>query len=422
MSHVTTSAVTSIAGLGRTDIAPGAQLASNERFHEFLESYVHPETPKHFEVSQKASITKPQATKVEPVGSEHTTQKQPSKVRTLTKSTMQQSTDSSLEDRTHLLKQGAVTKNKALPDTVEKTISGGSQKQLQNNINQKNSSQSIVPDSDDKHLPSDDQEQAKNTLSQTKKNDFTTNGIVNSFINEENSNYTDKKEINTELSLMDNNCSSEESNNPEIVSGDCANNIKIEENSTKENTPFIDLESISPDSSEKTLSESLEEVSSKAQTENETVTPGDEEKPSSRADAHTLLYQQENNGNTTTHIEMNVGRNEKIHVEINRSESKDHRIHINTDDPKIYQSLKADQDILVAALSDNSCLTAGMQPIARADIQISLSLPAFLDMSSRDERQEGKNRSLGLSRDSASDTSSSTTKRRFISGVVDLTV
>lgn len=428
MSHVTTSAVMSTTGLGRTDIASGAQLASNERFHDFLASYVHPETPRHSETSQKTSIVKSQsATKAEPLASERTAQRQSPKAETSTTSPVRPAAVSHLEEHTVLPKAAAAPQSQPLATAVQKGASDGSKEQPQDSSVPNKSPQSDAQKSSDKSLPKDGLSPTENESSQTEGDDFVDNNTTSLPVKEASSAADGKGEsvsnkTNQISDLIGNNNSRVISDNGILEENKKEQNIELNqsENSIKiENNSFIDSDSIP---SEKMLPEVLNETTPETQAENTTAPPSDEEKISRHADPHVQLYQEESSGNNITHIEMNVGENEKIHIEINGNISKEHRIHINTDNPGVYQSLKEDKSTLIEALSDNSSFVSGTQSTVKADIQISLSLPAFLDISSRDERQGGNSRSSGSLRGDTPEAPTSVAERRFLRGVVDLTV
>ena len=432
MSHVTTSAVITTTGLGRVDVAPEAQLASNERFHEFLESYVHPETPKHSEANQKTSPVKSQTTSVEPRASERPTQKSSAPTVSFPNSTARQSVVSHVEEHTSLSRSVAASKNESLPVAAQKTVPDTSREQASDSLRQKRAIQPLTQNVGDKSLRDGNKTQPQHVQLEMEEDNPVGRNQEHSLLRETSStvvpetdsgagNIIDESSIKNNSTKFSNNSLSENNNKKNTSLSSVESDFKSNEISVSENISDINSESVSL---EKTLPESLEETSSEMRAENKTTPSDDEENLSQHADQHTLLYQQKTNGNTTTHIEMNVGTSEKIHVKIDGSNSKEHRIYINTDNPEIYQSLKDDQTTLIAALSDNSALVAGAQSVAKADLQISLLLPASTDMSSRDERQEGSdsNRSPISSRASVSEVSTSATERRFLRGVVDLTV
>lgn len=426
MSHVTTSAVMTTTGLRRVDVAPEAQLASNERFHDFLESYVHPEMPKHSETRQNASTVKPQPAKTEPFESQGQTAKQPSKSLPTLDSRVPRKVVPQSEDHTLPTKQMTAPKKAALP-VGQKAVSGSGKEQTQGNKIQGKTLQPVSRDADSKYAPNENQKITQKNSVKSKETEVIDNNLVSN--PDATSVSVDDADFPIENTNSLNNYNSEFIiEKSSFEKNDIKENISVKnlEKITEVKEDFISKNISSIDSKDvssgKVVSEALEEAPSEMNAENKTASADEDEKISRRDNQNTLLYQQENNGKTTTHIEMNVGGSEKIHVEIDGSDGKEHRIHINTDSPEVYQSLKDDHSKLIAALTDNSLPVSGAQSIAKADIQISLSVPSFLDMSSRDERQEGRNRSSGNSRGSTPVSSTSVTERRFLRGVVDLTV
>ncbi|MFT8612074.1 MAG: hypothetical protein ABF727_05470 [Gluconobacter oxydans] len=442
MSHVTTSAVVMTTGAGRLETLPQTQLASNERFRDFLESYVHQKSPVHADASQKASTDKPRAIKAaaSPAGEKGQTQiqKTSSEMAAATKrneaaSSPQHSVSAKQVSATaqntvsaHAAQKGSIAANKGQP---QKVAGDGQQKTSQTN----------TPKSSDNYSVADGQKAEKSALTQAEGGDAAADHSTETASPQDNipmagsnasaaddaaqknhPSLADTTQSNSETGGMEASTQKETSFSAEKQdSAEAKENTVSDVTTTAQSVPAFQLDSVS---AEKTPTDSAAETSHAAQSENASEMADNNEQVSRHDEQQPLLYQKSSNGNTTTHIEMNVGHHEKVHVEIGETPAREQRIHINTDNPEVYQSLKDDRDTLLASLAQSSVSVTASQSIIPPDIQISLSQPSFLGMSSQDERQGSNNQSGGGARGTASATDTPAPERRFLRGVVDLTV
>ncbi|MFT8807367.1 hypothetical protein [Gluconobacter sp.] len=440
MSHVTTSASLMTTGPGRGELAPGTQLASNERFHDFLESYVHPKTPAHAQVSQKNTMDKPQALKAQ--GSDSKSSNQLPKTRAPTKfdrsaATQNEATDSNR----HIIATKSNIVAKDMPsDRVQKNTLGLNREQNQKNgLNQfqqevkgkeagkiekiKNNDEQNV----EKEIPEDGLSELpdNNSVVQSSSDvNISEGGQATPALESQEQEAEPKPSDSTDLSLE--HVSVEVSAQKDRASQITTESLPVMESvdgskpvMSMENIPLAHMES----TPEKTISaEPVDETSFASQSEKASEAADSEERISRHDEQQPLLYQKIDGGNATTHIEMSIGNHEKVHVEIGGDANKEHRIHINTDNPEVYQSLKDDRDTLLATITQNSVSMTDLQPLISPDIQVSLSAPSFLDMSSNGKRQEENNQSSGATRGASTANASPVAERRVLRGVVDLTV
>ncbi|MFT8478240.1 flagellar hook-length control protein FliK [Gluconobacter oxydans] len=442
MSHVTTSAVVMTTGAGRLETLPQTQLASNERFRDFLESYVHQKSPVHADASQKASTDKPRAIKAaaSPAGEKGQTQiqKTSSEIAAATKrneaasspqhsvSAKQVSTTAQNTVSAHAAQKGSIAANKGQP---QKVAGDGQQKTSQTN----------TPKSSDNYSVADGQKAEKSALTQAEGGDAAADHSTETASPQDNipmagsnasaaddaaqknhPSLADTTQSNSETGGMEASTQKETSFSAEKQdSAEAKENTVSDVTTTAQSVPAFQLDSVS---AEKTPTDSAAETSHAAQSKNASEMADNNEQVSRHDEQQPLLYQKSSNGNTTTHIEMNVGHHEKVHVEIGETPAREQRIHINTDNPEVYQSLKDDRDTLLASLAQSSVSVTASQSIIPPNIQISLSQPSFLSMSSDGGRQGSNNQSGGGAKGTSSATDTPSPERRFLRGVVDLTV
>lgn len=442
MSHVTTSAVVTTTGAGRLEALPQTQLASNERFRDFLESYVHQKTPAHADDSQKASTDKPRAIKAAASLSQEKgqtqIQKTSSEMAAATKrnetasspqhsaSAKQVSTKTQNTVSSHAAQKSAMATHKGQP---QKVAGDGQQKTFQTN----------APKSSDKYSVADGQKAEKPALTQGEgadaADDHSTENVspqanipvagsnvsaADDAVQKNHPSLADTTQSNSETGGIEASTQKETSFSAEKQdSSEVKGNTVSDVTTAAQSVPAFQRDSVS---AEKTSTDSATETSHAAQSENVSETADNNEQVSRHDEQQPLLYQKSSNGSMTTHIEMNVGHHQKVHVEIGETAAREQRIHINTDNPEVYQSLKDDRDTLLASLAQSSVSVTASQSIIPSDIQISLSQPSFLGMSSQDERQGSNNQSGGEARGSSSATDTPAPERRFLRGVVDLTV
>ncbi len=441
MSHVTTSAVVATTGAGRLATLPETQLASSERFHDFLESYVHPETPAHAAISQKTSINRPDATKAASSPTGEKAQNQISKPISGMQTAVKRTEASGTGQQSNPLKQvGATPKAEAVPS--QKNIAASSKEQTEKpaaTVQQKTAQTAPAKAGERYSLPSP-QSQEKSSPDPEMTVAASDKPVTDSAPPQENASLAVPVAAGAEETSQRDSLSPESTlNSVQEVSGAEVSSPKeggerrdVQESKEEkgfsvsdispstENAVTIHTESAS---SEKisTASEAAE-TSDTAQPENTQAAVDDQEQVARHGDQQPLLYQKSSDGNKTTHIEMNVGLHEKVHVEIGETTAKEQRIRINTDNPEVYQSLKDNHDTLLASLTESAVPAVVSQPIIPANIQISLSQPSFFDMSSHDERQKGDSQSSGTSRGGLSSEDAPVAGRRLLRSVVDLTV
>lgn len=442
MSHVTTSAVVSTAGLTRGEISPQTQSASNERFQDFLKSYEHEQARAHAEVAQKTTANNSSATKT-PAADNSSANQSPKTQSAVqpAKSVAQEAVDSASVRRNTPEKQPASTAI-ASSDTTQKSASAPSAKQSQacspTTISQ-SAPQSLRAENTGKSSASERQISPEEpTLSEstpersaTPSNapDQETPNIVST--RQEASVAQDQLQAASEPpadsvpSFSDISAKQASAQNDKVSEAGTENlsvtdvakmpePLTASENTSPAQTEIIFDENAPADPSPEASSTAHAENATDAATEEDHVSRHDEQQP--------LLYQKTNDGTSTTHIEMNIGNHEKVHVEIGETTTKAHRIHINTDNPEVYQSLRDNRESLLASLAQNSAPMPDLHGTAPADIQISLSTPSFLDMSSGDNRQGGGSHQPSTSQNASSANASTTDKRRILRGVIDLTV
>ncbi|MQR99210.1 flagellar hook-length control protein FliK [Gluconobacter aidae] len=443
MSHVTTSAVVTTTGAGRLETLPQTQLASNERFRDFLESYVHQKTPAHADDSQKASTDKPRVIKAATSPSREKGQTQLQKTSAEMAAATKRNEAASSQQRSASAKQvSATAQNTVSPHAAQKSPMAANKGQPQKiaGDGQQKTSQTNAPKSSDKYLVADGPEAEKPALTQGEGADAVDDhSTENASSSQENipvagSNVSaaDDAAQKDHPSLADTAQSASETGEIEAstqketsFSVEKQDSAEIKENTVSDVTtaaqsvPAFQLDSVS---AKNTSTDSATETSHAAQSENASETADNNEQVSRHDEQQPLLYQKSGNGSTTTHIEMNVGHHEKVYVEIGKTTAREQRIHINTDNPEVYQSLKDDRDTLLASLAQSSVSVTASQSIIPPDIQISLSQPSFPGMSSQDERQGSTNQSRGEARETSSATDTPAPERRFLRGVVDLTV
>lgn len=442
MSHITTSAVVTTTEAGRLETLPQTQLASNERFHDFLESYVHQKTPVHADASQKASTDKPRAIKVAAFLSQEKGQTQIQKTSSeMAAATKHNEAASSPQHSASAKQVSTKAQNTVSPHAAQKSgmVAHKGQSQKVAGDGQQKTSQTNAPKSSDKYSGADGQKAEKPALTQGEGVDAADDHSTETASPQDNipmagSNVSaadeaaqkdypslaDTMQSNSETSGIEASTQKETSFSAEKqdIAGVKGNTVS-DVTAAAQNVPAFQLDSVS---AEKTSTDSAAETSHAAQSENASETADNNEQVFRHDEQQPLLYQKSSNGSTTTHIEMNVGRHEKVHVEIGETTAREQRIHINTDNPEVYQSLKDDRDTLLASLAQSSVSVTASQSIIPPDIQISLSQPSFLGTSSQDERQRSDNQSGGEARKTSSATDTPTPERRFLRGVVDLTV
>ncbi|MBS1096937.1 flagellar hook-length control protein FliK [Gluconobacter sphaericus] len=442
MSHVTTSAVVTTTGVGRLETLPQTQLASNERFRDFLASYVHQKTPAHADDSQEVSTGKPHAIKTaaSPSGEKGQTQLQKTNSE-MAATTKSHETASSQQHFVSAKQVSVRAQNTVSHSAAQKSVMADHKVQSQKNVGdgQQKTSQANAPKNSDKYSAADRLKAEKTTLMQGEGGDAADDHSTETASPQDNipvagSNVSAAEDAapKDHPSLADTTQSNSETGGIEAspqketifsaekqdiveVKGSIVSNVTT----AAQSVPVFQLDSVS---AEKTSTDSAVEASHVAQSENASETADNNEQLSRHDEQQPLLYQKNSNGRTTTHIEMNVGHHEKVHVEIGETIAMEQRIHINTDNPKVYQSLKDDRDTLLASLAQSSVSVTASQSIIPPDIQISLSQPSFLGMSSQDERQGSNNKSGGGARETSSATDTPAPERRFLRGVVDLTV
>lgn len=442
MSHVTTSAVVTTTGAGRLETLPQTQLASNERFRDFLESYVHQKTPAHVDDSQKASTDKPRAIKAAASPSAEKVQTQLQKTRSEMAAATKHHEAANAQQHSASAKQvSATAQNTVSPHAAQKgsmEANNGQPQKVAGDREQK-TSQTNAPRSSDKYSVSDGQKAEKPALTQgegadaadghsTKTASLQNNipvagsnvSAVDDAAQKDHPSLTDTTQSNSETGGIEASTQKETSFSAEKQDiAEVKENTVSDVTTAAQSVPAFQLDSVS---AEKTSTDSAVETSHAAQSENASETADNDGQVSCHDEQQPLLYQKHRNGSTTTHIEMNVGHQEKVHVEIGETTAREQRIHINTDNPEVYQSLKDDRDTLLASLAQSSVSVTASQSIIPPDIQISLSQPSFLGMSSQDERQGNNNQSGGGARGTSSATDTPAPERRFLRGVVDLTV
>ncbi len=442
MSHVTTSAVVTTTGAGRLATLPQTQMASNERFRDFLDSYVHQKTPAHADDSQKASTDKPRAIKAAAASSVEKDQTQGQKTssgmaaapkRNEAASPQQQSAAAKQVSATaqntvslHAAQTSAMVANKG---QSQKVVGDGRQKASPTNA-EKSSDKCSVADGQKAEKPALTQDEGVEAVDEHSAESASSQ--VNIPVAGSNVAAADDVGQKDHVSLADAAQSNSETGGIEAstqkdtrFSAEKQDIAEVKENTVSdvttaaESVPAFQQDSVS---AEKTSTDSAVETSHAAQSENASATADNNEQVFRHDEQQPLLYQKNSNGSTTTHIEMNVGHHEKVHVEIGETAAREQRIHINTDNPEVYQSLKDDRDTLLESLAQSAVSVTASQSIIPPDIQISLSQPSFLGMSSQDERQESNNQSGGGARGTSSATDAPVPERRFLRGVVDLTV
>ncbi|KXV00924.1 hypothetical protein AD929_08485 [Gluconobacter potus] len=441
MSHVTTSAVVTTTGAGRLETLPQTQLASNERFRDFLESYVHQKSPAHADDSQKASTDKPRVLKAATSPSQEKGQSQIQKTSSGMAATTKRNEAASSQQHSASAKQvSATAQNTVSPHAAQKGSMAANKGQPQKvaGDGQQKTSQTNAIKSSDKYSVADGQKAEKPALTQGEGADaadeHSTENVspqanipvagsnvsaADDAVQKNHPSLADTTQSNSETGGIEASTQKETSFSVEQDIAEVKANTVSDMTTAAQSVPAFRLDSVS---AEKTSTDSATETSHAAQSENASETAGNNEQVSRHDEQQPLLYQKNSNGSTTTHIEMNVGHHEKVYVEIGETPAREQRIHINTDNPEVYQSLKDDRDTLLASLAQSSVSVTASQSIIPPNIQISLSQPSFLSMSSQDERQGCNNQSGGEARGTSSATDTPAPERRFLRGVVDLTV
>ncbi|MBF0859816.1 hypothetical protein HKD24_11385 [Gluconobacter sp. LMG 31484] len=449
MSHVTTSAAVSTAGLARGEISPQTQLASNERFQDLLKSYEHEQARAHAEVAQKTTASSSSTAKISASHSDsaNPSSKAQSAVQSA-KPVAQESTDSTPKFRNVSEKQpvSAKTTSSAVAQKSAPASSAGQ-------TNETSSKTISQPGLQQKGAETTGKSQAGETRTVTKEATLSAN---TSDFSEASSNASDQRKSNVASTRQETSAPQEHlqvassegisSSEPSVDSPLSSSVASAEPTSVQDDKSpeagsenhAITAATDTPEpliAAEKTLSahtetvpdenspaDSAKDTRSATHAENVAEAANDEEHVSRHDEQQPLLYQKTTDGTSTTYIEMNIGNHEKVHVEIGETATKEHRIHINTDNPEVYQSLKDDRASLLATLAQNSTSVTDLQSAVSADIQISLSTPSFPDMSSGGDRQDGNSQQSGSSRNASSVSARTTDERRVLRGVVDLTV
>ncbi|MBS1102179.1 hypothetical protein JK202_03990 [Gluconobacter sp. Dm-62] len=430
MSQVTTSAVVSTTGLGH--IGPETQLASNERFRDFLESYVHPETPAHAASNQKNSLAKQPSTKTVVSAGDQKAQSHLPDTKPVVQTVARKDGASDFGHSVGSGKQTAIASKSILQNAVQKSAVSPNREQQQKlgKATQQGAAQAKIENSDDKSAVIDEKNQEKNFSVEVGEADATENvsaGQASTEVKTPDADTARPLAADTnqkdDVSFSEDVSTANKSEKSLTAVSDDVTEIKdtavSEISVSKESSTSFHVDSAH---TEKTSSETLDESSQAAETEVAPETKDDEEQIYHRNSEQPLLYQKNSDGNTTTHIEMNIGSNEKVHVEIGKNSTEEHRIRIDTDNPEIYRSLNDDRSTLLTTLAGSSIPVPGAQSIIPADIQISLSLPSFSNMSSRSEREQENKQSSGNSHSTTSTNARTVAERRFLRGVVDLTV
>lgn len=428
MSHVTTSAVVMTTGAGRLATLPETQLASSERFHDFLESYVHPETPAHAGSSQKISIN----------------QKVPSQISKSisgTQSAVKQTELSGMRQQSNPVKQVSETPQ-AEAVRSRKNVAAASKERIEKPtaIVQQKAAQKAPEKNSEKYSLLSPQRQEKSTLAPEILVTSSDKPGIASAPSQENSSVgalaaTGAEEASRRDSLSPDNTinSVREVSGAEVSSSKEGGEGGDVPGSKEENGFFasdisplaenaVAIQMTSAPLEKKSSASEPAETSDTTQLENMQAAVDDEEQVARHGERQPFLYQKSSGGNKTTHIEMNVGLHEKVHVEIGETTAKEQKIHINTDNSDLYHSLKDNRDTLLASLTEGAVPAVMSQPIIPADIHISLSQPSFFEMSSHNERQKGDSQSSGTSWGEESSADASVAGRRLLRGVVDLTV
>jgi len=443
LSHVTTSAVVSTTGLTRSEISPQIQLASNERFQDFLKSYEHEQARAHAEAAQKTTANNSSAPRTS--APDNVTASKPSDAQSVSrsaKSGAQEAVDSAPAHSTASAKQPASVVS-ASSDTAQKSADTPSMKPSQ----QVGSKMTWQPPSQPKGGGAAEQSQPSKTQVATEKAGLSENTSELAAASSNAASVKDNPDVVSspqEASIPSDRLQtvSEPSaaSTPDFASvkgaqasaqDDAAPETSSENSIVAEavNTPksLNALENASPAQMEMIPDENVsadpcQETSSSVPAESAADAAGNEDHVFRHDEQQPLLYQKTSDGTSTTHIEMNIGTHEKVHVEIGETATKEHRIRINTDNPEVYQSLKDNRETLLATLAQNSAPVTDLQGSVAADIQISLSTPSFLDMSSGGDRQDGNHHQSGSSRNASSVNPDTTDERRILRGVIDLTV
>ncbi|KXV07794.1 hypothetical protein AD931_10110 [Gluconobacter oxydans] len=403
---------------------------------------MHQKTPAHADASQKASTDKPRVIKAAASLSQEKGQTQIQKTSSeMAAATKRNEAASSQQHSVSAKQVSARAQNTVSPHAAQKSAMAANKGQPQKiaGDREQKTSQINAPKSSDKYSVADGQKAEKPALTQGEgadaAADHSTENVspqdnipvagssvsaVGDAASKDHPSLADTTQSNSETGGIEASTQKETSCLPEKQdSAEIKENTVSDVATAAQSVPAFQLDSVP---AEKTFTDSAAETSHNAQSENPSEAADNNEQVSRHDEQQPLLYQKNSNGSTTTHIEMNVGHHEKVHVEIGETIAKEQRIHINTDNPEVYQSLKDDCDTLLASLAQSSVSVTASQSIIPPDIQISLSQPSFLGMSSQDERQGSDNQSGGGARGGASATDTPTPERRFLRGVVDLTV
>ncbi|MBF0862815.1 flagellar hook-length control protein FliK [Gluconobacter kanchanaburiensis] len=418
--------------MARSAIAPEVQLASNERFHDLLESYVYSKAPAHALLDQEEQTGRLSPSKQQYLDNDPTTpsEKFPrvqQEIKDAGKNDFARaSSGNGLADEFH--------------SVTESTSSEGSQQEGQDSINVQEPDQSpdnSQPVSLQKGLEIKQSGSAGKLISTSAQHESalpapatSNSGPVTPEISGPET--SEEQPVLSEDTITDAtlSCAGKEGDNsltPENREFAVGSDATVVSATNEHSEISVLTENVSSPQTENTADEThgtepSSEKFSAFPDQNTDETGLSETQLSHKSVQQPLLYQKTDNGVTTTHIEMNVGSHEKVHVQISGNSNKENRIHIDTDNPEIYQSLKDNQGTLIAALSENSVSIPDLNSMVPSNIQINLSKGAFLEFASDENRFGDDNHSASVSHSKTSQNSMSRHERRTLRSVVDFTV
>lgn len=127
-----------------------------------------------------------------------------------------------------------------------------------------------------------------------------------------------------------------------------------------------------------------------------------------------------------TEIEMTLGEGGKVHVSIDEADDGERRVHIRAENPEVLQSLSDDKGTLFAALNQSVIPISPDQPVIPTDLTLSL-MGNFSQSSEDGSGQENRSATGGAEHPGSSSISRNKTQasvqssRTMLRGVVDLT-
>ncbi|MFT8953437.1 MAG: flagellar hook-length control protein FliK [Gluconobacter sp.] len=439
MSQVTTPVTLQTVGVARSAIAPEAQLASNERFHDLLESYVYSKAQAHARLNQEQQTCRLSPSKQHYLDNDPTTQSEKfpgvqQDIKDAGKNdSARSSSENGLPDEFHSVTEAASSEGSqpegqgsASMQTQDQSLDSSQPVSLQK-VREDISLQPEVKQSGPavKLISSSAELESALPAPETSNSVPATPEMSGPETSEEQSVLSEGTITDASLSYAgkegDNSLAPE---NGEFAVGSEATVVSA----TNEHSEIsVITETISSPQTENTADEAHDtEASSEkfsALPDQNTDETGLSETQSSHKSAQQpLLYQKTDDGVTTTHIEMSVGSHEKVHVQISGNSDKENRIHIDTDNPEVYQSLKDNQDTLVSALNQNSVSIPDLNSMVPSNIQISLSKGVFLESASDENRFGDDDHSANVSHSETSQNATSGHERRKLRSVVDFTV